>query len=172
MNTRDLRIIRRMASLMPLKDSLEREKPQIDKIEFSKVTTFITGRPILKEVIFYYLLKNDCVDYVKLFTAEEIKDIYVNNHPEYKSLYDISCPVVVILLGKEVYNKQMINILNLFEEAFCRNPSSRCLIFGYEGLVSEFKNKYKNAQDRGLLNTGKTVSLVAVGKSSKDRFEL
>ena len=171
MNTQDLRLIRRMAELMPLKDPIVKEKSQIDKLEFSKLTTFITSRPISRELSFYYLFHNQVIDFVKVFTAETIKDIYVNVHPDYKSLHEVSSPIIVILLGTEVYNKQMITILNIFTDLFLRDPHSKALIFSYEGTVQEFKNKYKNAQERGILNTGKTVSFTQITSKSSNNFE-
>jgi hypothetical protein len=96
---------------------------------------------------------------VKLFTAEEIKDIYFGTHPDYKSLLEIMCPTVVVLLGKELYNKQMVSILNIFVDHFLSLSSTKSLLFIYEGSLQEFKNLYKNAQERGILNTGKTVHL-------------
>lgn len=172
MNTQDLRLIRRMAELMPLKDPITAEKSQIDKIEFSKVTTFITSRPISKELSFYYLLHNNIIDYVKLFTAETIKDIYVNVHPTYKSFHEVFSPIIVILLGKELYNKQMIVMLNIFSDLFLREPHAKALIFAYEGTVQNFKEKYKDAQGRGILNTGKTISFTQLISKSKNQFEM
>jgi hypothetical protein len=172
MNTQDLRLIRRMAELMPLKDPITTEKNQIDKLDFSKVTTFITTRPILKEVSFYYLLHNQVIDYVKVFTAETIKDIYVNVHPDYKSFHEVSSPIIVIFLGTELYNKQMITILNIFVDNFLRDPHSKALIFAYEGTTQEFKDKYKNAKERGILNSGKTISFTQLTSKSKNQFEM
>lgn len=172
MNTQDLRIVRRMAELMPLKDAIKKEKTQINKVDFSKVTTFITPKPISREIAFYYLLHNNIIDFVKVLTAEAIKDIYMNNHPTYKSFHDLSYPIVVVLLGMELYNRQMITILNIFEDMFLSEPNSKALIFVYEGTVQDFRNKYKNTQERGILNTGKTVSLTQATSKSSSSFEL
>ena len=166
MNIQDLRLIRRMAPLMPFKDPITKEKSQIDKLDFSKITTFITHRPVSRELAFYYLYHNKVIDFVKLFTAEEVKDIYVNVHPDYKSFNEVGSPIIVVLLGKELYNKQMITILNLFVDTFLRQPCSRALIFVYEGTSQDFKNKYKNAQERGVLNSGKTISFTQTAKSA------
>lgn len=167
MNTQDLRLIRRMAELMPIKDSIPSEKSQIDELDFSKVITFITTRDVLKEVAFYYLLHNKVIDYVKVFTAETIKDIYVNVHPDYKSFHEVSSPIIVILLGTELYNKQMITILNIFVDNFLREPHSKSLIFAFKGTQQEFLNKYKNASERGVLNSGKDIALIKVAPEKK-----
>lgn len=159
MNVQDLRVIRRMSALMPIKDPIKREMVQINKLDFSKHITFITPRSISREIAFYYLYHNGIIDFVKLFTAEEIKDIYFGTHPDYKSLLEIMCPTVVVLLGKEMYNKQMVSILNIFVDHFLSLPSTKSLLFIYEGSLQEFKNLYKNAQERGILSTGKTVHL-------------
>ena len=49
LSIQDKRLVMRMADLWPLQDKLVKEIPQINAIpEFSKVTTFITQRPILR----------------------------------------------------------------------------------------------------------------------------
>jgi hypothetical protein len=173
LSIQDKRLVMRMADLWPLQDKLVKEIPQINAIpEFSKVTTFITQRPILREVAFYYLYHNKVIDYVKVFTAENIKDIYFHEHPDYNSFYEVGVPIVVILLGTEMYNQQMITILNLFSDNFLSNANAKALIFCFEGSMQEFKNKYKNVQERGILNTGKTFSLTKTSLKSKDKFEM
>lgn len=153
----DYRLIRRMAPLMPIEDALLNERGQIDALDFSKITTFITQRPIIKSLAFYYLYHNKVIDDVKVFTAENIKDIYFHEHADYKSFYDFNAPIILITLGTEMYNQQMITILNLFVENFLAYPKSKALIFGFIGTSQDFKFKYKDAQDRGVLNSGKTV---------------
>ena len=167
LNTQDLRLIRRMAALMPFNDPITKEKLQIDTLDpqFSKITTFITSRSIAKELAFYYLYHNKVIDIVSLFSAEEIKNIYFNNYPGYSSIDEVGSPIVVILLGKELYNKEMVNILNLFVDHFTRLPQGKALIFIYEGTNLDFKSKYKNAQERGILNSGRTLSLNKAPKS-------
>ena len=164
LNKQDLRLIRRMAELMPLNDPITKEKPYIDKLEFSKITTFITPRSIAKELAFYYLYHNQVIDYVSVFSAEEIKNIYFDNYPGYKSIDEVGTPIIVVLLGKELYNKEMINSLNLFVDHFTRLPQGKALVFVYEGTNQEFKNKYKNELERGILNSGKTLSFNRAAK--------
>ena len=84
MDAQSLRLIRRMAALLPISDPIKKEKIFINKnVIWSPLTTFISSRPVLKEIVFYYLLHFNQVDFVKTFTAEEVKDIYMNKHPEY-----------------------------------------------------------------------------------------
>lgn len=167
MNTSEYWVMRRLAPLMPINDPLEKERPQIEALEYHKIITFITQRPISREVAFFYLLSHKMVDFTKVFTAEEIKDIYMNNHPEYKSIYEIVSPNLLILLGKEVYNKLMISILNLLVDSFTRNPTSKTFMFGFTGLSKDFKEKYMNAQERGVLTTGKVILLTSKKVSTK-----
>ena len=168
---KDIRVARMMKELMPLSNPLNKERAQLDRVEFSKITTFITPRPISRELAFYYLIHNHIIDFVKLFTAEEIKDIYLNLHPDYGGLNDVSSPIIVVLLGKELYNKQMITMLNILVDNFSRWPIGKALIFVYEGTTQDFKFKYKNAQERGVLNSGKTISLTQTTKSASTNFE-
>ena len=155
----DLRMINRLTELTPLLDPITVEREVVDDLEhpFSKITTFITSRPIQKELAFYYLYHHKVIDFVKLFSAEDIKDIYFHSHKEYDGFHDIGSPIYVILLGKELYNGQMINILNIFVDNFLRNPISKALIFVYQGTKKDFDFKYRNAQERGILNTGMIV---------------
>ena len=157
LNTQDLRMIRRFAPLMPMRDPIIAEREVIDIKKFTKVTTFITTRNIIKELAFYYLYHNKIIDYVKVFTAEQIKDIYVNVSSEYKSINDINYPILVILLGEELYNKQMVTILNILVGNFLRSPISKALIFAYKGTKQEFEDKYKNVKVRGDLNCGQII---------------
>ena len=166
MDVQSLRLIRRMAELMPIKDPIKKEKLFIDKeCPWSPLTTFIVSRPVLKEVVFYYLLHHNQVDYVRVFTAEEIKDIYMSRHPEYESIHEVKTPYVVVLLGGEVYNKIMIDILNLFSEAVMKGDHFKGFIYAYHGNKKEFALTYCNAQERGLLNIGNQY-VVDTGKTS------
>lgn len=160
MNVQDLRLVRRMAELMPIKDPLKKERTQIEKIEFSKVITFISKRPVLHEIAFYYLYHNKIIDFVKVLSAEEIKDIYFKNHTEYSSIYDIQYPIVVVELGNELYNKQMVTILNVFEDTFLKNPLSKALIFLFNGIRKEFDCRYESTQEISMLNAGKIISMI------------
>lgn len=157
LNTQDWRLFRRFTELTPLRDNILSEREVIDEKPFSKITSFITSRPIQKELAFYYLMHNNVVDCVKVFSAEDIKDIYFNNHTDYKGFHDVGSPIYVILLGKELYNGQMINILNIFVDNFLRNPKSLALIFIYQGTKQEFDFKYMNTQERGVLNAGSII---------------
>ena len=63
-----------------------------------------------------------------------------------------------------------VNILNLFVDHFTRLPQGKALIFIYEGTNLDFKSKYKNAQERGILFLGPGVKVYAgmiVGMNSK-----
>lgn len=166
-NDQNLRLISRMYALMPIHTPITSERLMIDSLDpqFSKITTFITSKPIAKELAFYYLTHNKIIDIVSLFSAEEIKNIYFNNYPGYSSIDEVGSPIVVILLGKELYNKEMVNILNLFVDHFTRLPQGKALIFIYEGTNLDFKSKYKNAQERGILNSGRTLSFNKAPKS-------
>lgn len=166
MDAQSLRLIRRMAALMPIKDPIKKEKLFIDKeCMWSSLTTFVVSRPVLKEVVFYYLLHHNQVDYVRVFTAEEIKDIYMSRHPDYESIHEVKAPYVVVLLGGEVYNKIMIDILNLFSASVMEGDHFKGFIYAYCGNKKEFALTYCNAQERGLLNIG-TQYVIDTGRSS------
>ena len=76
----DKRLMRRMMELWPLRDPIIKERESLDKMKFTKVTTFVVERAISREISFYYLLHNQVIDFVKVLTAEEIKDIYLGIH--------------------------------------------------------------------------------------------
>ena len=118
MDTGDLRLIRRMAPLMPLSDPITQERVLLDRTDFFKIVTFIVTRPIEREVAFYYLLKHNVVDYIKVFSVEELISIYFNHNDDYKSLEEIRSPVFLVILGKEVFNAKGITILNNFVDYF------------------------------------------------------
>ena len=164
----DKRLMRRMMELWPLRDPIIKERESLDKMKFTKVTTFVVDRAISREISFYYLLHNQVIDFVKVLTAEEIKDIYLGNHPDYSSMNELVSPIFVVLLGKEAYNKLMINILNIFVDNFSRNMLSKALIFTYEGTKQDFDYKYKNLQERGILNCGQLVTIKSKAKVTKE----
>lgn len=165
LKTDELRFVRRLTELTPLRDNILAEREVIDEKPFSKITSFITSRPIQKELACYYLLHNKVVDTTKVFSAEDIKDIYFHSHPVYNGFHDVEYPIYVILLGKELYNGQMINILNIFVDNFLRNPKSLALIFVYQGTKQEFDFKYMNTQERGVLNAGSIIQTDKVTSS-------
>lgn len=167
MNTQQMRIALRFSQLMPLKNEIEQEKKFINEnVAWSPFTTFISPRPVLKEIVFYYLLHFNQVDFVRVFTAEEVKDIYMNKHPDYESIYDIQSPFTVVLLGSEVRNKLMIDILNLFSDAVSRGYNYKGFIYAFSGSEKEFAQTYCNAQERGLLNIGTRV-VISTGKTTR-----
>lgn len=157
-NIQNNRVIWRMKELMPLKDKIKKEQEYINEnVEWSSFTTFILSRPVWKEVVFYYLLHFNHVDHVKVFTAEAVKDIYMNKHPEYSSIHDVHAPYIVVVLGGELYNRQMINILNIFSDAVSSSGSFKGFIYVYCGTEKEFANIYCNQQERGLLKIGTRI---------------
>ena len=167
LNKYDLRLINRFTELTPVKNPILSEREVIDKKPFSKITTFITSKPIQKELAFYYLYHNKIIDFVRVFTAEEIKDIYFHNHKDYNGFSDVGSPIYVILLGKELYNGQMINILNIFVDNFLRDPISKALVFIYQGIREDFDSKYNNAKERGILNYGYIIESDKATTSTK-----
>lgn len=165
MDAQSLRLIRRMAALLPISDPIKKEKAFINKnVIWSPLTTFISSRPVLKEIVFYYFLHFNQVDFVKTFTAEEVKDIYMNKHPEYTSIHDVHSPYIVVFLGGEVYNRIMIDILNLFYTAVSSGDTFKGFVYAYCGDEKDFSKTYCNPQERGLLNIGNRV---VIGKSTK-----
>lgn len=159
LSTQDLRLLRRVVELLPIKDISSEEKEIINKVEFTKVITFITNKPIWREIAFQYIVHNNIVDFVKVFSAEDIKDIYFKQHSVFNSFSEIHWPIVVVLLGKELYNKQMVSIMNLFIDQYLRYTKAKSLIFVYEGTASGFSSLYNNAGERGILNSGKIITL-------------
>ena len=81
---------------------------------------------------------------------------------------ELVSPIFVVLLGKEAYNKLMISILNIFVDNFSRNMLSKALIFTYEGTKQDFDYKYKNLQERGILNCGQLVTIKSKAKVTKE----
>ena len=159
MNIQEVRLMSRLSCLLPLKDPIIKEREQIDNLGWEKHITFITNRPIRKEVIFYYLLKNKVFDYTTILTAEEIKNIYFHSHHKYDTFNDIDSSIIIISLGIELNNKEMINILNLFIDECLERDDVKAIILIYQGTERDFNLKYKTVSDRGVLNTGKLVVL-------------
>ena len=159
MNIQDTRLIYRMREILPIKESIPMERTQIDTIPYERLITFITNRPIIKEIAFYYLFKNKKIDFVSVFTADDIIHIYFGTHPDYKNSQSITSPIIVIILGLEMYNKELITILNMFTEQYIRKSETSTLIYAYQGTTTAFNLKYKNTSDRGVLNSGTVVIL-------------
>ena len=159
MNIQDTRLIYRMRELLPIREAIPMEREQIDTIPYERLITFITNRPIIKEIAFYYLFKNKKIDFVSVFTADDIIHIYFGTHPDYKNFQSITSPITVLILGLEMYNKELVTILNMFTEQYIRKNETSTLIYAYQGNSISYNHKYKNTSDRGVLNSGSVVIL-------------